>query len=45
MVSSKCYIYNGVKQDRCISSACFSVYLNGLLENLRKKYYCLIFFF
>ena len=39
------YISNGVKQDRCISPACFSVYLNGLLEKLRKNYYGLIFHF
>ena len=37
IVSSNCYISNGVKQGGCISPTLFSVYLNGLIEKLRKK--------
>ena len=33
---SNCYISNGVKQGGCISPTFFSVYLNGLIEKLRK---------
>ena len=35
--SSNCYIFNGVKQDGCISPTLFSVYLNRLIEKLRKN--------
>ena len=37
IVSSNCYISNGVKQGGCISPIFFSVYLNGLIEKLRKN--------
>ena len=37
IVSSTCYISNGVKQGGCISPTFFSVYLNGLIEKLKKK--------
>ena len=37
IVSAKCYISNGVKQGGCISPTFFSVYLNRLIETLRKK--------
>ena len=37
IVSAKCYISNGVKQGGCISPTFFSVYLNGLIEILRKN--------
>ena len=33
IISSKCYISNGVKQGDCISSTFFSEYLNGLMES------------
>ena len=36
IVSAKCYLTNGVKQGSCISPAFFSVYLNRLIEILRK---------
>ena len=36
IVSSNCYISNGVKQGGCISPTFFSVYLNGLIEKPRK---------
>ena len=39
IVSSNYYISTGVKQGGCISPTFFSVYLNGLIEKLRKKYY------
>ena len=38
VVSSNCYISNGVKQGSYISPTFFSVYLNGLIEKLKKKY-------
>ena len=37
IVSSNCYISNGVKQGDCISPTFFSVYLNGLIEEIRKN--------
>ena len=37
IVSSNCYISNGVKQGGCISPTFFSVYLNGLIEKPRKN--------
>ena len=37
IVSAKCYISNGVKQGGCISPTFFSVYLNGLIEIIRKN--------
>ena len=37
IVSAKCYISNGVKQGGCISPTFFSVYLNRLIETLRKN--------
>ena len=37
IVSAKCYISNGVKQSGCISPTFFSVYLNRLIETLRKN--------
>ena len=35
--SSNCYISNGVKQGGCISPTLFSVYLNGLIEKLKRN--------
>ena len=37
IVSSNCYISNGVKQGGCISPTLFSVYLNGLIEKLKRN--------
>ena len=37
IVSSNCYISNGVKQGGCISRTFFSVYLNGLIEKLKRN--------
>ena len=37
IVSSNCDIYNGVKQGGCISPTFFSVYINKLIEKLRKN--------
>ena len=37
IVSSNCYISNGVKQSGCISPTFFSVYLNGLIGKPRKN--------
>ena len=37
IVSSNCYISNGLKQGGCILPTFFSVYLNGLIEKLRKN--------
>ena len=37
IVSAKCYISNGVKQGVCILPTFFCVYLNRLIETLRKK--------
>ena len=37
IVSSNCYIFNKVKQGGCISQTFFSVYLNRLIEKLRKN--------
>ena len=37
IVSSNCYISNRVKQGGCISPTFFSVYLNRLLEKIRKN--------
>ena len=37
IVSAKCYIFNRVKQGGCILPTFFSVYLNRLIETLRKN--------
>ena len=37
IVSSNCYLSNGVKQGGCISPTFFSVYLNGLIEKPKKN--------
>ena len=37
IVSAKCYISKGVKQGGFISPTFLSVYLNGLIEKLRKN--------
>ena len=37
IVSSYCYISNGVKQGGCISPTFFSVHLNGLIEKLKTN--------